>query len=81
DPSALVLCGSGATLDAVGRLVYAVRQTGSRAPLLEYRGSMPVTGNHSVPSLGDLPTDAVRHMRARMDVPPQARAPHERAVS
>jgi DNA-binding transcriptional MerR regulator len=74
DPTALVLCGSGATLDAVGRLVYAVRQMGSQAPLFEYRGSMPVSGSHSVPSLGDLPSDAVRHLRARVDVRPQARA-------
>jgi hypothetical protein len=71
DPTALVLCGSGATLDAVGRLVYAVRQTGSRAPLYEYRGAMPVSGSHSVPSLGDLPTVAVRHLRARVDAPPE----------
>lgn len=71
DPTVLVLCGSGATLDAVGRLVYAVRQLGSQAPLYEYRGAMPVTGSHSVPSLGDLPTDAVRHLRARVDAPPQ----------
>jgi DNA-binding transcriptional MerR regulator len=79
DPAALVLCGSGATLDAVGRLVYAVRQLGSQAPLLEYRGAMPVSGSHSVPSLGDLPTDAVRHMRARVDGRPQ---PHvQQAVS
>jgi hypothetical protein len=74
DPSALVLCGSGATLDAVGRLIYGVRQMGSQAPLYEYRGAMPVSGNHSVPSLGELPTDAVRHLRARVDAPPQARA-------
>jgi DNA-binding transcriptional MerR regulator len=78
-PTALVLCGSGATLDAVGRLVYAVRQMGSEAPLFEYRGSMPVTGSHSVPSLGDLPTDAVRHLRARVDAGPQRQA--QRAVS
>jgi DNA-binding transcriptional MerR regulator len=71
DPSALVLCGSGATLDAVGRLVYAVRQTGSKAPLYEYRGAMPVAGSHSVPSLGELPSGAVRHLRARLDGPPQ----------
>src|ERR671928_93311 len=42
DPRVLVLCGSGATLDAVGRLVYSVRQSGSQAPLHEYRGAMPV---------------------------------------
>ena len=73
DPSALVLCGSGATLDAVGRLVYAVRQTGSKAPLYEYRGAMPVSGSHSVPSLGELPSGAVRHLRARIDGAPQQR--------
>jgi MerR family transcriptional regulator, light-induced transcriptional regulator len=71
DPSALVLCGSGATLDSVGRLVYAVRQTGSKAPLYEYRGAMPVSGSHSVPSLGELPSAAVRHLRARVEGPPQ----------
>jgi hypothetical protein len=79
DPSALVLCGCGATLDAVGRLVYAVRQMGSQAPLFEYRGAMPVAGSHSVPSLGELPTDAVRHLRARVDARPHGHA--TRAVS
>jgi DNA-binding transcriptional MerR regulator len=79
-PSALVLCGSGATLDAVGRLVYGVRQMGSQAPLYEYRGSMPVSGSHSVPSLGELPTDAVRHLRARLEVVPQRHATQQ-AVS
>lgn len=80
NPSALVLCGSGATLDAVGRLVYAVRQMGSQAPLFEYRGSMPVSGSHSVPSLGEQPTDAVRHLRARVDAVPQ-RHTAQQAVS
>jgi hypothetical protein len=78
-PSALVLCGSGATLDAVGRLVYSVRQMGSNAPLYEYRGAMPVSGSHSVPSLGELPTDAVRHLRLRVDAP--AHRHETRAVS
>jgi hypothetical protein len=67
----LVLCGSGSTLDSIGRLVYSVRHTGSKAPLYEYRGSMPVTGAHKVPSLGDSPTDAVRHIRALIDGPSQ----------
>jgi DNA-binding transcriptional MerR regulator len=66
-PSALVLCGSGATLDVVGRLVYGVRQMGSDAPLFEYRGSMPVSGTHRIPSLGDSPSDAVRHLKAFVD--------------
>jgi hypothetical protein len=32
---------------------------------------MPVTGPHSVPSLGETPTEAVRHLRARVEVPAQ----------
>jgi DNA-binding transcriptional MerR regulator len=73
DPTLLVLCGDGATLDSIGRLVYSVRQTGSDAPLHEYRGSMPVTGTHKVPSLGDTPTEAVRRVRAILDAPVQQR--------
>jgi MerR family transcriptional regulator, light-induced transcriptional regulator len=67
DPTALVLCGSGATLDVVGRLVYAVRQLGSSAPLFEYRGAMPVSGSHNIPSLGASPSEAVRNMKAMVD--------------
>ena len=67
DPAVLVLCGSGATLDAVGRLVYSVRQTGSRALLHEYRGSMPVRGGHNVPSIGSSPGEAVRRVRAMVE--------------
>jgi MerR family transcriptional regulator, light-induced transcriptional regulator len=69
DPTVLVLCGSGATLDSIGRLVYSVRQTGSQAPLHEYRGSMPVTGGHKVPSLGDSPTEALRRIRGAIEQP------------
>lgn len=67
EPSALVLCGSGATLDVVGRLVYGVRQMGSDAPLLEYRGAMPVSGSHNVPSLGATPTEATRRLKGAID--------------
>ena len=69
DPTALVLCGTGATLDVVGRLVYAVRQMGSAAPLFEYRGSMPVSGTHNIPTLGSRPSEAVRNLKAMVDGP------------
>jgi MerR family transcriptional regulator, light-induced transcriptional regulator len=69
DPSALVLCGTGATLDVVGRLVYGIRQLGSSAPLFEYRGSMPVTGNHNIPSLGSAPSEATDRVKAMLDRP------------
>lgn len=78
DPSVLVLCGATATLDSVGRLVYSVRQTGSQAPLHEYRGSMPVTGGHNVPSLGSTPAEAVRRVRGIVEGP--ARQGHLRSA-
>jgi MerR family transcriptional regulator, light-induced transcriptional regulator len=74
DPSTLVLCGNGATLDVVGRLVYAVRQTGSSAPLFEYRGAMPVSGSHNIPSLGSTPSEAVRNLKALLDGPSWGRS-------
>ena len=69
DPAAMVLCGNGATLDVVGRLVYGIRQLGSSAPLFEYRGSTPVTGNHNIPSLGSSPTEATERIKAMLDRP------------
>jgi DNA-binding transcriptional MerR regulator len=76
DPTLLVLCGSGATLDSIGRLVYSVRQTGSQAPLHEYRSSMPVTGGHKVPSLGDSPTEALRRIRGAIEGPSRSIGVH-----
>jgi DNA-binding transcriptional MerR regulator len=67
DPAALVVCGTGATLDVVGRLVYAVRHTGSNARVYEYRESMPVAGSHAIPSLGGTPIEAVTNMKAIVD--------------
>lgn len=65
--AALVLCGGGATLDVVGRLVYAARQVGSRARVVDYRDAMPVTGGHAVRSLGAKPGEAVAQLRAIVD--------------
>ena len=67
DPTAFVFCGGEATLDVVGRLVYTVRQVGSAAPVFEYRESMPVTGDHGIPSLGSAPIEAVDRLKAYVD--------------
>jgi DNA-binding transcriptional MerR regulator len=67
DPTAFVFCGGEATLEVVGRLVYTVRQVGSAAPVFEYRESMPVTGEHAIPSLGSMPTDAAERLKAYAD--------------
>ena len=66
-PSAFVFAGGDATLEVVGRLMYAVKQVGSSAPVLEYRESMPVKGERSVPSLGNAPADAVERLRGLLD--------------
>lgn len=67
EPTAYVFCGGEATLEVVGRLVYTVRQVGSAAPVFEYRESMPVTGQHSIPSLGSKPTEAAERLKAYVD--------------
>jgi DNA-binding transcriptional MerR regulator len=89
DPTAFVFCGGEATLDVVGRLVYTVRQVGSAAPVFEYRESMPVTGEHAIPSLGAAPSEAVDRLKGYVDsgrieqvvVVPEAQAADERAAS
>ena len=67
DPTAFVFCGGEATLEVVGRLVYTVRQVGSAAPVFEYRESMPVTGDHAIPSLGAAPIEAVDRLKGYVD--------------
>jgi hypothetical protein len=67
EPSALVLCGNGATLDVVGRLVYTARQLDSGAPVFEYRDAMPVTGKHSIRSLGARPAEAAENLKSACD--------------
>lgn len=66
-PSAVVLAGADATLDVVGRLVYAVRRAGSAAVLFEYRNATPVSGKHAIPSLGKTPSSAVDSLRRTLE--------------
>jgi DNA-binding transcriptional MerR regulator len=89
EPSALVLCGTGATLDVVGRLVYCSRQLGSDAPVFEYRDAMPVSGSHSIRSLGARPSEAADRLKAfvegvaferALSTQPTARATQNRAA-
>jgi DNA-binding transcriptional MerR regulator len=67
EPTAFVFCGGEATLEVLGRLVYTVRQVGSAAPVFEYREAMPVTGDHSIPSLGSTPTEAAGNLKQYVD--------------
>jgi DNA-binding transcriptional MerR regulator len=67
DPTAFVFCGGEATLEVLGRLVYTVRQVGSAAPVFEYREAMPVMGDHAIPSLGSMPTEAAERLKQYVD--------------
>jgi DNA-binding transcriptional MerR regulator len=57
-PRAIVLAGSGATLDSLGRVVYAARQQEGEVTVFDYRGAMPDTGASTVRRLGDTPLQA-----------------------
>jgi hypothetical protein len=59
-PSAMVLGGRCASLDAVGRLVYAARQSVAGLDVLDYRGALPDTGASTVARIGPGPSDALR---------------------
>jgi DNA-binding transcriptional MerR regulator len=57
-PQAVVLGGTGASLDALGRLVYAVRQSCGQVQVLDYRGALPDTGASTVTRLAHEPQAA-----------------------
>jgi DNA-binding transcriptional MerR regulator len=65
-PQAMVLGGHCASLDAVGRVVYATRQSGGDLQVLDYRGALPETGASTVARIGPGPADAVRMLRERL---------------
>ncbi|HEV3069850.1 MAG TPA: MerR family transcriptional regulator [Solirubrobacteraceae bacterium] len=62
-PQAVVLGGAGASLDALGRLVYAVRQSRAGVQVLDYRGALPDTGASTVTRLGSQPQAAAQALR------------------
>jgi DNA-binding transcriptional MerR regulator len=83
-PSAVVLTGSGASLDAIGRLVYAVRNVTREVTVFDYRGAVPDTGASTVCRLGELPLAARDTLLGRLDTtsaPAVRRAPAAMALS
>lgn len=66
-PSAVVLVGRNATLDTIGRLVYAARRSGSEVAVYDYRGALPETGATTVPRLGERPLAAREKLLADLD--------------
>lgn len=68
-PRALVLAGSRASLDALGRLVYAARASGGSVEVFDYRGALPDTGATTVCRLDGSPTRARDLLLARFNAP------------
>lgn len=67
EPNAVVLTGRGAALDAIGRLVYAVRSVVQTVIVFDYRGAVPDTGASTVTRLGRSPVEARDLLLARLD--------------
>ncbi len=68
DPRAVILTGRRASLDALGRIVYAARRVGGdRVAVFDYRGALPETGASTVERLGVRPLAARDLLFAEMD--------------
>jgi hypothetical protein len=68
DPRAVVLTGHGASLDALGRLVFTARRVaGEDVAILDYRGAIPHAGSSTVEILPDGPLAAREAILARID--------------
>jgi MerR family transcriptional regulator, light-induced transcriptional regulator len=84
-PQAMVLAGRGSSLEAIGRVVYATRQSGGELQVLDYRDALPDTGASTVARIGPGPAEAVRMLRERLASParatPTASAPQPAPVA
>jgi MerR family transcriptional regulator, light-induced transcriptional regulator len=65
-PGAIVLGGNRASLDALGRLVWTVRQSGGAIEVLDFRGALPETGASTVQRLGRDPRLAATTLYERL---------------
>jgi MerR family transcriptional regulator, light-induced transcriptional regulator len=65
EPRAVVLTGRRASLDALGRLVYAARRAGGdEVTVYDFRGALPSSGPTTVPRLGDSALAATERLLA-----------------
>ncbi len=72
-PNALVLAGRNSSLEAIGRLVYATRQSAGELPVFDYRDALPDTGASTVERIGPSPTEAATVLRERLAAPAEQR--------
>jgi DNA-binding transcriptional MerR regulator len=74
DPRAVVLSGSGTSLDEVARVVYAVRVAAPEIAVFDYRGAVPDTGASTIARLGHAPLAARDQLTAALGSARRARA-------
>jgi DNA-binding transcriptional MerR regulator len=74
-PNALVLGGGRASLDAIGRLVYAVRSAQDGIEVFDFGGALPDTGASTVRRLGSAPLAARDALLANVTARPAAALP------
>jgi len=68
-PAAVVLTGRRATMDVLGRLVYAVRQAVPQVEVFDFRGALPDTGASTICRLGTSPVGARQVLLERLTGP------------
>jgi hypothetical protein len=78
-PSAIVVTATTPSLDAIGRLIYAVRGAEPSVTVFEYRGTVPDGGASAVFRLGTRPLAARDGLVARLDSRARAAAVPARA--
>ena len=66
-PRAVVLTGRRASLDVLGRLVYAARRSGTGVGVFDFRGALPESGGSTVPRLGTSALAARDELVAHLD--------------
>lgn len=66
-PRAIILTGYWKSLDAIGRVVYAVRAVHNDAAVFDFRGAIPDTGATTVGRLGFAPVAARDRLLERLD--------------
>jgi DNA-binding transcriptional MerR regulator len=69
EPRGVVLSGSGASLDEIARLVYAVRSSAHEVVVFDYRSAVPDTGASTICRLGQAPLAARDELLARLQSP------------
>jgi DNA-binding transcriptional MerR regulator len=78
EPRAVILTGRRASLDAIGRLVYAVRGTVDNVKVFDFRGAVPDSGASTVTRLGERPLAARDAIVAQLDAELWSKAPSMR---